>query len=81
MEKLADEFGAIDSRSQQVFSGVVMAIYGWRPLICCNTTWSLIANVCTKLHNLCIDRYVAPRYLHDWIIGDSDVICFHDEDQ
>ncbi len=28
MEKLADEFAAIDSRSQQVFSGVVMAIDG-----------------------------------------------------
>ncbi len=29
MEKLADEFAAIDSRSEQVFSGVVMAIDGW----------------------------------------------------
>ncbi len=47
-------------------------------MICCNTRWSLIANVCAKLHNLCIDRNVpeAPRYLHDVIYLNG----FHDED-
>ncbi len=78
-----DSFNYCLSVRRQVIErsfGILLKRWGifWRPLICCNTRWSLIANVCAKLHNLCIDRNVpeAPRYLHDVIYLNG----FHDED-
>ena len=67
--------------------GILVQRWGilWRPIVCSITRWTLIANVCAKLHNVCVDRNIPqiPRFVHDWVIGDSDAVYlngFHEED-
>ena len=48
--------------------------------------WALIATVCAKLHNICMDKSIpsAPRFHKDWLDGDSHDVytnIIHPEDE
>jgi hypothetical protein len=68
--------------------GILVRRWGilWRPLDVGLTKWSLIATVCAKLHNICVDMNdikVQNRLQKDILDGDTDDVIFnvvHNED-
>jgi hypothetical protein len=54
----------------------------WRPLRCAATRWTLVCQVCAKLHNFCIDEnesIIHDRYEEDNEDGDENVVLLNDE--
>jgi hypothetical protein len=52
-----------------------------RPVCCKFNQWSLLATVCAKLHNICIDYNIPTivnRYTQDWQENDSNVVYVND---
>ena len=57
----------------------------WRDVVCGHPKWALIATVCAKLHNICLDanEIIAVRHHKDWQEHDTDDVflnTIHDED-
>ena len=54
----------------------------WRKLECQYSRWPLVATVCAKLHNICLDNNVpqAPRLMRDFQPGDINEVILADGD-
>jgi len=72
-------------RRQVIERAFGMMVKRWgvlqRPLNCAYERWSLVATVCAKLHNLCLDKNVPiiPRMRQDIQAGDDYWDIFYNE--
>jgi len=64
--------------------GMLVKRFGvlWRKLECDFSRWPLVATVCAKLHNICMDSNVpqAPRLMRDFQRGDVNEVIHADGD-